>query len=73
MLRFCLDYSPVAQDRCGMIVCDTSGEKLIHTDGTGFVSFDIANRCPSSVFKGKVKGDIADEVFLNASFFLDNL
>ena len=60
MLLF--SYTYVSQDRCGMIVYDMNGEKLIHTDGTGFVSFDIASRCPSAVFKGKVKAESADEV-----------
>ncbi|KAF7035733.1 hypothetical protein CFC21_046550 [Triticum aestivum] len=28
------------------------GEPLIHTDGTGLISEDIANKCPTSVVKG---------------------
>uniref|UniRef100_A0A0D9UXX7 RNA-dependent RNA polymerase n=1 Tax=Leersia perrieri TaxID=77586 RepID=A0A0D9UXX7_9ORYZ len=29
------------------------GEPLIHTDGTGFISEDLAQKCPTSIFKGK--------------------
>uniref|UniRef100_K3Y3E1 RNA-dependent RNA polymerase n=2 Tax=Setaria italica TaxID=4555 RepID=K3Y3E1_SETIT len=28
------------------------GEHLIHTDGTGLISVDLARKCPTSVFKG---------------------
>ncbi|KAI4377766.1 hypothetical protein MLD38_015344 [Melastoma candidum] len=31
---------------------DETGKPLIHTDGTGYVSLDIALRCPGNVFKG---------------------
>ncbi|MCO5556264.1 hypothetical protein L7F22_009810 [Adiantum nelumboides] len=40
------------RDKCGEIVCDANGEELIHTDGTGFISSDLAARCPPSVCKG---------------------
>ncbi|CAM8987568.1 unnamed protein product [Rhodiola kirilowii] len=36
----------------GSVACDDNGEPLIHTDGTGFVSEDIALRCPRNLFKG---------------------
>ena len=28
------------------------GESLIHTDGTGLISVDLARECPTSIFKG---------------------
>ncbi|XP_048562321.1 probable RNA-dependent RNA polymerase 3 isoform X1 [Triticum urartu] len=39
------------KDRNGNIVL-SHGEPLIHTDGTGLISEDIANKCPTSVVKG---------------------
>ncbi|CAN6456713.1 unnamed protein product [Victoria cruziana] len=34
-------------------VLDDDGKPLIHTDGTGFISEDLALRCPSEVIKGQ--------------------
>ncbi|CAM0880241.1 unnamed protein product [Alopecurus aequalis] len=39
------------KDENGKIVLK-HGEVLIHTDGTGLISEDLAKRCPASVFKG---------------------
>jgi hypothetical protein len=39
------------QDEHGNIVTNDAGEPLIHT-GTGLISFDLAMKCPVSVFKG---------------------
>ncbi|KAK2650448.1 hypothetical protein Ddye_017937 [Dipteronia dyeriana] len=33
------------------------GKPLIHTDGTGFISEDLALKCPRNVFKGKCSND----------------
>ncbi|KAI9192350.1 hypothetical protein LWI28_021583 [Acer negundo] len=33
------------------------GKPLIHTDGTGFISEDLALKCPKNVFKGKCSND----------------
>ena len=44
-------FIEVFQDENGDIVCK-HGEVLIHTDGTGLISEDLAKRCPASVFKG---------------------
>ncbi|KAG2595071.1 hypothetical protein PVAP13_5KG047900 [Panicum virgatum] len=40
------------KDEHGNIVTNDDGEPLIHTDGTGLISFDLAMKCPTSVFKG---------------------
>ncbi|KAH9300823.1 hypothetical protein KI387_012406, partial [Taxus chinensis] len=34
-------------------VCDINGEPLIQTDGTGFISEDLALQCPMNIYKGK--------------------
>jgi RNA-dependent RNA polymerase len=44
-------FIEVFQDKNGSIVLK-HGEVLIHTDGTGLISEDLAKRCPTSVFKG---------------------
>ncbi|CAL4958797.1 unnamed protein product [Urochloa decumbens] len=40
------------KDEHGNIVPNDDGEPLIHTDGTGLISFDLAIKCPVNVFKG---------------------
>ena len=42
----------VFQDEHGKIVM-SDGKRLIHTDGTGFISENLAKKCPSRVIKGK--------------------
>jgi RNA-dependent RNA polymerase len=44
-------FIDVFQDKNGRIVLK-HGEVLIHTDGTGLISEDLAKRCPTGVFKG---------------------
>lgn len=41
------------QDNDGNIVKGKDGKLLIHTDGTGFISEDLALKCPRRVQKGK--------------------
>ncbi|CAM0880239.1 unnamed protein product [Alopecurus aequalis] len=41
------------KDKNGNVVLN-HGETSIHTDGTGLISEDLANKFPASVFKGKV-------------------
>jgi len=36
------------------------GESLIHTDGTGLISVDLARECPTSIFKGNFLKDAVD-------------
>jgi hypothetical protein len=40
------------QDEHGNIITNDDGEPLIHTDATGLISFNLAMKCPVSVFKG---------------------
>ncbi|KAI6679540.1 hypothetical protein NL676_033421 [Syzygium grande] len=40
------------KDKEGNSIYDKKGKPLIHTDGTGFVSEDIALKCPGNIFKG---------------------
>ncbi|RZC81776.1 hypothetical protein C5167_044360 [Papaver somniferum] len=41
------------RDQDGCIVYNEDGEPRIHTDGTGFISQDLALKCPRNIFKGK--------------------
>ncbi|KAM0921108.1 hypothetical protein ACQ4PT_007016 [Festuca glaucescens] len=41
------------KDKRGNIIIN-HGEALIHTDGTGLISEDLAKKCPSSVFTGNL-------------------
>ncbi|KAJ4838997.1 hypothetical protein Tsubulata_021451 [Turnera subulata] len=40
------------EDEDGNPVPDKDGKLLIHTDGTGFISEDLAFKCPKNVYKG---------------------
>ncbi|XP_021276524.1 probable RNA-dependent RNA polymerase 5 isoform X2 [Herrania umbratica] len=42
------------QDKYGNYVYKKDGEPCIHTDGTGYISEDLALKCPKNVFKGNV-------------------
>ena len=44
------------QDKDGNVVYGTDGKPLIHTDGTGFISHDLALKCPKNQFKGTCLG-----------------
>ena len=46
------------------------GKPLIHTDGTGFISEDLALECPMNVFKGQAKHDAGLKV---CDFMLINI
>ncbi|XP_061949141.1 probable RNA-dependent RNA polymerase 5 isoform X3 [Populus nigra] len=52
----CVDIKPIADEPCrdkdGNVVYGTDGKALIHTDGTGFISHDLALKCPKNQFKG---------------------
>ncbi|GMI89458.1 hypothetical protein like AT2G19930 [Hibiscus trionum] len=41
-------------DNEGNFVFDKDGKYRIHTDGTGFISEDLALKCPKNVFKGSI-------------------
>lgn len=45
--------SDLLQDENGNTIYDKKGKRMIHTDGTGFVSADIALKCKGNIWKGK--------------------
>ncbi|XP_009592436.1 probable RNA-dependent RNA polymerase 3 isoform X1 [Nicotiana tomentosiformis] len=52
----------LCRDESGCIICDEDGEPRIHTDGTGFISEDLAMRCPKDFSKAEY---IKDENYEN--------
>lgn len=52
----------ILQDRDGNIVKDRDDKPRIHTDGTGFISEDLALLCPSSLYRGEQMRDANIEV-----------
>ncbi|XP_016454733.2 putative RNA-dependent RNA polymerase 3 isoform X2 [Nicotiana tabacum] len=52
----------LCRDESGCIICDEDGEPCIHTDGTGFISEDLAMRCPKDFSKAEY---IKDENYEN--------
>ncbi|TMW86675.1 hypothetical protein EJD97_021024 [Solanum chilense] len=42
-------------DKSGRIIYDEDGKPLIHTDGTGYISEDLARKCPQDFFNVKHK------------------
>ncbi|XP_044463726.1 probable RNA-dependent RNA polymerase 5 isoform X2 [Mangifera indica] len=60
-----LDFTKVTIEKIEDIPCYDKdgnpvykdGKLLIHTDGTGFISEDLALKCPNNVFKGKCRND----------------
>ncbi|OMO82667.1 RNA-dependent RNA polymerase, eukaryotic-type [Corchorus capsularis] len=48
------------RDEDGKPVCNNNGEPRILTDGTGYISEDLALKCPKDVYKGSiVKGKLS--------------
>ena len=41
------------QDENDKDVLDKNGKPRIHSDGTGYISEDLARMCPVNIFKGK--------------------
>ncbi|CAI9285993.1 unnamed protein product [Lactuca saligna] len=65
-IKLCVDLSSVhveripdipCRDENGNVVCDKDGEPLIHTDGTGFISEDLAMLCAKDFIEAKGKHD----------------
>ncbi|KAL6984747.1 RNA-directed RNA polymerase, partial [Sarracenia purpurea var. burkii] len=46
-------YRFFGDDENGYVVCDEEGEPLIHTDGTGYISEDLALKMPKDFSKAK--------------------
>lgn len=57
------------QDEDGNIVYDEDGKPRIHTDGTGFISEDLALKCPQNCFKGIVLDDRDIQVLTDSAHF----
>jgi len=53
-----IDDEPCREESGEIAVQD--GKDLIHTDGTGLISVDLARNCPSSIFKGNFLKDAVD-------------
>ncbi|KAK4753975.1 hypothetical protein SAY87_002079 [Trapa incisa] len=52
------------KDENGNTIYDKKGKPMIHTDGTGFVSVDIALKCPGNIFKGNFLNRQSTEAFV---------
>ncbi|KAK1289404.1 putative RNA-dependent RNA polymerase 4 [Acorus calamus] len=50
----CIEDIP-CMDEYGNIVYDEKGEPKIHTDGTGFISQDVAIKCPKNIYREDVQ------------------
>ncbi|KAM0921110.1 hypothetical protein ACQ4PT_007016 [Festuca glaucescens] len=61
------------KDKRGNIIIN-HGEALIHTDGTGLISEDLAKKCPSSVFTGNLsRTDDLQPLLMQIRMFYDGL
>lgn len=65
----------ILQDEEGKIVRNDDGDPLIHTDGTGFISEDLAMKCPKNIYKGNclIHGDPEVYELLLISLLLSTL
>lgn len=65
------------QDENGYVVCDEDGEPLVHTDGTGFISEDLAILCAKDFIEAdSTKGDnyqVYIYIFIHFQFSTDHL
>ncbi|OQU81143.1 hypothetical protein SORBI_3006G016700 [Sorghum bicolor] len=50
-----IDDEPCRDEHGKVVMSD--GKRLIHTDGTGFISENLAKKCPSRIVKGKKSKD----------------
>ncbi|KAJ6742853.1 RNA-DEPENDENT RNA polymerase 3-RELATED [Salix viminalis] len=51
-----VDIKTISNDKDGNVVYGIDGKPLIHTDGTRFISHDLALKCPKNLFKGTCLG-----------------
>lgn len=42
----------ILQDKDGHVLYNDGDERMIHTDGTGFISEDLAVKCPKNIYRG---------------------
>lgn len=52
------------QDQDNNDVLDKNGKPCIHSDGTGFISEDLAWMCPIDIYRGKRLRSDNSQVFL---------
>ncbi|XP_031107582.1 probable RNA-dependent RNA polymerase 5 isoform X3 [Ipomoea triloba] len=57
------------RDEFGSIILDEDGAPLIQTDGTGFISEDLAKKCPKNFYKVKHLNDANSERLINGGKF----
>ncbi|XP_074344092.1 putative RNA-dependent RNA polymerase 5 [Apium graveolens] len=50
------------QNENGINICNEDGDLLIHTDGTGFISEDLAMKCPRALLSAKYRKDKSSEM-----------
>ncbi|KAL1318727.1 probable RNA-dependent RNA polymerase 5 isoform X2 [Arachis ipaensis] len=60
--EYCLDEK-------GERIPDIDGKLRIHTDGTGFISEDLASSFPTSVFKGTAKNKVTKPLLIQCRLF----
>ncbi|VVA99744.1 unnamed protein product [Arabis nemorensis] len=59
-------------DQYGNDVLDKSGKPCIHSDGTGYISEDLARLCPVNVYKGKcLRSDNIQPLLIQFRMFID--
>ncbi|TMW87680.1 hypothetical protein EJD97_019619 [Solanum chilense] len=58
----------LCRDENGCIIQDEDGEPRIHTDGTGFISEDLAMHCPKDFSKAEYIKDENYEVYIISLF-----
>lgn len=62
-----IDDIPCVDDN-GNILCGENGDPMIHTDGTGFISEDLAMKCPQHIYRGKCSIPTDIQVFDSLTF-----
>ncbi|XP_011093632.1 probable RNA-dependent RNA polymerase 5 isoform X1 [Sesamum indicum] len=51
------------RDDSGSLICDEDGKPLLHTDGTGYISEDLAMKCPKEFSAAKYITDNSFETY----------
>ncbi|CAH9143443.1 unnamed protein product [Cuscuta epithymum] len=72
----CVDVQDIEDILCldenGHVVLDEDGEPRIHTDGTGYISEDLALRCPKEFYSARLISDGNFEQFQDITELDDN-
>ncbi|MED6131270.1 hypothetical protein PIB30_008310 [Stylosanthes scabra] len=76
-LKLDIDFASVNVKEIEEIYCldenkkkvEVDGKARIHTDGTGFISEDLASRCPTSVTKGTAKNKNTKPLMIQCRLF----